>query len=230
MTQPGEAGEEEEEEERRPPQSRSPAPTERRQRPPGPAMARRAAAVLLLLALGCLLGILLLCLGSGDTRGPPSFKVSRGGRGTALRGGGPGSAPRAGRPCEGGRLRDARLPLRSLSRCRGVGAGGRRAGSLQLHCGARSALLCENELLFFFFIVNSGSEGSSQPTPCWGSAPIHSFAARIFCFTKSRVLQGQTASAGGAGSCHGKWQTQTSFSPRAFSASLDASCVSSLWV
>ncbi|OXB80610.1 UNVERIFIED_CONTAM: hypothetical protein H355_005539 [Colinus virginianus] len=37
-------------------------------------MARRAAAVLLLLALGCLLGILLLCLGSGDTRGAPSFK------------------------------------------------------------------------------------------------------------------------------------------------------------
>ncbi|XP_015734209.1 ectonucleoside triphosphate diphosphohydrolase 2 [Coturnix japonica] len=37
-------------------------------------MVRRAAAVLLLLALGCLLGILLLCLGSGDTRGPPSFK------------------------------------------------------------------------------------------------------------------------------------------------------------
>ncbi|KAK2514181.1 hypothetical protein Q9966_015865 [Columba livia] len=37
-------------------------------------MARRVAAVLLLLALGCLLGILLLCLGSGDTRGPPGFK------------------------------------------------------------------------------------------------------------------------------------------------------------
>lgn len=42
-------------------------------------MARRVAAVLLLLALGCLLGILLLCLGSGDTRGPPGFKVSRAG-------------------------------------------------------------------------------------------------------------------------------------------------------
>ncbi|RMB93586.1 hypothetical protein DUI87_30285 [Hirundo rustica rustica] len=37
-------------------------------------MARRLAALLLLLALGCLLGILLLLLGSGDTRGPPSFK------------------------------------------------------------------------------------------------------------------------------------------------------------
>ncbi|XP_062446583.1 ectonucleoside triphosphate diphosphohydrolase 2 isoform X2 [Rhea pennata] len=37
-------------------------------------MARRVAAVLLLLALGCLLGILLLCLGSGDMRGRPSFK------------------------------------------------------------------------------------------------------------------------------------------------------------
>ncbi|GAB0198302.1 ectonucleoside triphosphate diphosphohydrolase 2 [Grus japonensis] len=37
-------------------------------------MARRVAAVLLLLALACLLGILLLCLGSGDTRGPPGFK------------------------------------------------------------------------------------------------------------------------------------------------------------
>ncbi|XP_054030415.1 ectonucleoside triphosphate diphosphohydrolase 2 [Dryobates pubescens] len=37
-------------------------------------MARRVAAVLLLLALGCLLGILLLCFGSGDTRGPPGFK------------------------------------------------------------------------------------------------------------------------------------------------------------
>ncbi|KAM9594940.1 ectonucleoside triphosphate diphosphohydrolase 2 isoform 2-T2 [Morphnus guianensis] len=37
-------------------------------------MARRVAAILLLLALGCLLGILLLCLGSGDTRGPPGFK------------------------------------------------------------------------------------------------------------------------------------------------------------
>ncbi|XP_025929148.1 ectonucleoside triphosphate diphosphohydrolase 2 [Apteryx rowi] len=37
-------------------------------------MARRVAAVLLLLALGCLLGILLLCLGSGDLRGPPGFK------------------------------------------------------------------------------------------------------------------------------------------------------------
>lgn len=77
VSQPGEAGEEEEQ---RPPQSRSPAPTEQRQRPPGPAMARRAAAVLLLLALGCLLGILLLCLGSGDARGPPSFKVSGGDR------------------------------------------------------------------------------------------------------------------------------------------------------
>lgn len=39
-------------------------------------MARRLAALLLLLALGCLLGILLLLLGSGDTRGPPGFKVS----------------------------------------------------------------------------------------------------------------------------------------------------------
>ncbi|XP_068020348.1 ectonucleoside triphosphate diphosphohydrolase 2 isoform X2 [Melanerpes formicivorus] len=37
-------------------------------------MARRVAAVLLLLALACLLGILLLCFGSGDTRGPPGFK------------------------------------------------------------------------------------------------------------------------------------------------------------
>ncbi|KAM6243979.1 ectonucleoside triphosphate diphosphohydrolase 2 [Porphyrio hochstetteri] len=37
-------------------------------------MARRVAAVLLLLALGCLVGILLLCLGSGDTQGPPVFK------------------------------------------------------------------------------------------------------------------------------------------------------------
>ncbi|KAJ7409958.1 Ectonucleoside triphosphate diphosphohydrolase 2 [Pitangus sulphuratus] len=37
-------------------------------------MARRLAALLLLLALGCLLGILLLLLGSGDTRGPPGFK------------------------------------------------------------------------------------------------------------------------------------------------------------
>ncbi|XP_068770587.1 ectonucleoside triphosphate diphosphohydrolase 2 isoform X1 [Struthio camelus] len=37
-------------------------------------MARRVAAVLLLLALGSLLGILLLCLGSGDMRGPPGFK------------------------------------------------------------------------------------------------------------------------------------------------------------
>ncbi|XP_049689233.1 ectonucleoside triphosphate diphosphohydrolase 2 isoform X3 [Accipiter gentilis] len=37
-------------------------------------MARRVAVILLLLALGCLLGILLLCLGSGDTRGPPGFK------------------------------------------------------------------------------------------------------------------------------------------------------------
>lgn len=44
-------------------------------------MARRVAAVLLLLALGCLLGILLLCLGSGDTRGPPGFKVSGAGTG-----------------------------------------------------------------------------------------------------------------------------------------------------
>lgn len=155
VTQPGEAGEEEEEEERRPPQSRSPAPTEQRQRqrPPGPAMARRAAAVLLLLALGCLLGILLLCLGSGDTRGPPSFKVSRGGPRCGA--GVPGVPREPGGPCEGGRLRDAPLPLRSSSRCRcccrGVGAGGRRAGRLQLHCGARSALVCENELLFFLF-------------------------------------------------------------------------------
>lgn len=39
-------------------------------------MARRLAVLLLLLALGCLLGILLLLLGSGDTRGPPGFKVS----------------------------------------------------------------------------------------------------------------------------------------------------------
>ncbi|XP_066057663.1 ectonucleoside triphosphate diphosphohydrolase 2 isoform X2 [Chamaea fasciata] len=37
-------------------------------------MARRLAALLLLLALGCLLGILLLLLGSGDTRGPPGLK------------------------------------------------------------------------------------------------------------------------------------------------------------
>ncbi|XP_072792839.1 ectonucleoside triphosphate diphosphohydrolase 2 isoform X2 [Taeniopygia guttata] len=37
-------------------------------------MARRLAALLLLLALGCLLGILVLLLGSGDTRGPPGFK------------------------------------------------------------------------------------------------------------------------------------------------------------
>ncbi|XP_064249666.1 ectonucleoside triphosphate diphosphohydrolase 2 isoform X2 [Passer domesticus] len=37
-------------------------------------MARRLAALLLLLALGCLLGVLLLLLGSGDTRGPPGFK------------------------------------------------------------------------------------------------------------------------------------------------------------
>ncbi|XP_059721265.1 ectonucleoside triphosphate diphosphohydrolase 2 isoform X3 [Haemorhous mexicanus] len=37
-------------------------------------MARRLAALLLLLALGCLLGILLLLLGSGDARGPPGFK------------------------------------------------------------------------------------------------------------------------------------------------------------
>ncbi|XP_018863981.1 ectonucleoside triphosphate diphosphohydrolase 2 isoform X2 [Parus major] len=37
-------------------------------------MARRLAALLLLLALGCLLGILLLLLGSRDTRGPPGFK------------------------------------------------------------------------------------------------------------------------------------------------------------
>ncbi|XP_062361409.1 ectonucleoside triphosphate diphosphohydrolase 2 isoform X2 [Cinclus cinclus] len=37
-------------------------------------MARRLAVLLLLLAFGCLLGILLLLLGSGDTRGPPGFK------------------------------------------------------------------------------------------------------------------------------------------------------------
>lgn len=52
-----------------------------------PAMARRVAAVLLLLALGCLLGILLLCLGSGDTRGPPGFKVSGAGTGGTGHGG-----------------------------------------------------------------------------------------------------------------------------------------------
>ena len=146
VSQPGEAGEEEEQ---RPPQSRSPAPTEQRQRPPGPAMARRAAAVLLLLALGCLLGILLLCLGSGDARGPPSFKVSGGdraaGRGSRERPesraapAGGGAAPRCGA------LAAVPEPLpRGRSR-------GRRAGRLPLHCGARRALICENELLFFFF-------------------------------------------------------------------------------
>lgn len=63
VTQPGEAGEERQEP---PPSAHLPCS----------AMARRLAALLLLLALGCLLGILLLLLGSGDTRGPPGFKVS----------------------------------------------------------------------------------------------------------------------------------------------------------
>lgn len=130
VSQPGEAGEEEEQ---RPPQSRSPAPTEQRQRPPGPAMARRAAAVLLLLALGCLLGILLLCLGSGDARGPPSFKVSGGDR-AAGRGSRERPESRAA-PAGGGRLRDAGLSLRSPSRCRGVGAGDGEPGASRCTAG-----------------------------------------------------------------------------------------------
>lgn len=52
-------------------------------------MARRLAALLLLLALGCLLGILVLLLGSGDARGPPGFKVS----GAARSGGGQREVP-----------------------------------------------------------------------------------------------------------------------------------------
>lgn len=51
-------------------------------------MARRLAALLLLLALGCLLGILLLLLGSGDTRDPPGFKVRGAARGHQERSGG----------------------------------------------------------------------------------------------------------------------------------------------
>lgn len=81
---------------------------------------------------------------------PAEFQGERGGPRCGA--GVPGAPREPGSPCGGGgaaprcgALAAVPEPLpRGRSR-------GRRAGRLPLHCGARRALICENELLFFFF-------------------------------------------------------------------------------